>query len=322
MNKLSKHNKSKSINADLKAAHINSSYDEFMNIGSAIIQHGKLNDRIYLIKLGSEAPDQLIKEMIKIAEKNNYSKIFAKTPETLYPVFEKYGFIKEAFIPNFFKGIQKAVFTSLFCNPKRKILTDKNKLDSIITTAKNKKDLLYKSKTIEFKNYFESQYKNFTENGFKIRICTPDDALEMSEIYKKVFKTYPFPIHEPEYLISTMKKNITYFCVEIKNTFETKNKIAALSSAEMDKNMGNAEMTDFATLPEFSGNGFALFLLYEMENFIRKNNFLTAYTIARAASFGMNITFAKMNYIYSGRLINNTNISGAIESMNIWYKNL
>jgi putative beta-lysine N-acetyltransferase len=260
--------------------------------------------------------------MIKIAEKNNYSKIFAKTPETLYPVFEKYGFIKEAFIPNFFKGIQKAVFTSLFCNPKRKILTDKNKLDSIITTAKNKKDLLYKSKTIEFKNYFESQYKNFTENGFKIRICTPDDALEMSEIYKKVFKTYPFPIHEPEYLISTMKKNITYFCVEIKNTFETKNKIAALSSAEMDKNMGNAEMTDFATLPEFSGNGFALFLLYEMENFIRKNNFLTAYTIARAASFGMNITFAKMNYIYSGRLINNTNISGAIESMNIWYKNL
>ncbi|MDD4047577.1 MAG: putative beta-lysine N-acetyltransferase, partial [Clostridia bacterium] len=39
-------------------------------------------------------------------------------------------------------------------------------------------------------------------------------------------------------------------------------------------------------------------------------------------SYGMNISFAKHRYQYCGTLINNTNISGSIESMNVWYKAL
>lgn len=37
---------------------------------------------------------------------------------------------------------------------------------------------------------------------------------------------------------------------------------------------------------------------------------------------GMNITFSKAGYTYSGCLINNTNIAGRIESMNIWHTRL
>jgi hypothetical protein len=44
------------------------------------------------------------------------------------------------------------------------------------------------------------------------------------------------------------------------------------------------------------------------------------FTIARARSTGMNVTFAKNGYSFAGTLINNTNISGRIESMNVWYK--
>jgi len=47
-----------------------------------------------------------------------------------------------------------------------------------------------------------------------------------------------------------------------------------------------------------------------------------AETIARAMSTGMNITFACCGYNYAGTLVNNTNISGSIESMNVWYKNI
>ena len=36
----------------------------------------------------------------------------------------------------------------------------------------------------------------------------------------------------------------------------------------------------------------------------------------------MNITFAKAGYTYGGRLINNTNISGQIESIKVWYREL
>jgi predicted hydrocarbon binding protein len=59
-----------------------------------------------------------------------------------------------------------------------------------------------------------------------------------------------------------------------------------------------------------------------MENQMRLSKMLTAYTIARSVSHGINITFARAGYTYGGRLINNTNISGKIESMNVWYKSL
>ncbi|HQA81666.1 MAG TPA: hypothetical protein PLV96_12800 [Methanoregulaceae archaeon] len=47
-----------------------------------------------------------------------------------------------------------------------------------------------------------------------------------------------------------------------------------------------------------------------------------AYTIARAKSYSINITFARGGYEYGGLLPNNTNISGTIEDMNVWYKRL
>jgi len=59
-----------------------------------------------------------------------------------------------------------------------------------------------------------------------------------------------------------------------------------------------------------------------MEKYMTRSGFCLLYTIARAASFGMNTTFARANYQYGGTLINNTQISGSIESMNIWYKEL
>ena len=43
----------------------------------------------------------------------------------------------------------------------------------------------------------------------------------------------------------------------------------------------------------------------------------TVYTIARAVSYGMNITFAKQGYVYGGAPFQNTHISGSIENMNI-----
>ena len=50
--------------------------------------------------------------------------------------------------------------------------------------------------------------------------------------------------------------------------------------------------------------------------------YLTGYTIARALSPGMNITFARAGYRFGGLLWNNTQICGRLEPMNIWYKSL
>ena len=134
--------------------------------------------------------------------------------------------------------------------------------------------------------------------------------------FKEVFESYPFPIHDPVYLQKTMKSHIQYFYVSDRGRF------VALSSAEMNHSCKNVEMTDFATLQAYRGRGLAVHLLGTMEKEMKERGIKTAYTIARAVSAGMNITFAKMGYAFSGTLINNTNISGNIESMNIWYKRL
>ncbi|HYQ58419.1 MAG TPA: GNAT family N-acetyltransferase, partial [Draconibacterium sp.] len=96
----------------------------------------------------------------------------------------------------------------------------------------------------------------------------------------------------------------------------------ALASAEVDEKGKNAEMTDFATLPQYRGKNFSVLLLAEIEKAMKKQDFSTLYTIARLNSIGMNKTFLKMNYCYSGTLIKNTHIAGKLESMNVLYKHI
>ena len=103
---------------------------------------------------------------------------------------------------------------------------------------------------------------------------------------------------------------------------ERDGRLVALASAEMAPADGNAEMTDFATLPELRGQGAAQGLLTAMERAMAERAMPTVFTIARAYSTGMNVTFAKSGYTFGGTLTGNTNIGGAVESMNVWYKHL
>jgi putative beta-lysine N-acetyltransferase len=150
----------------------------------------------------------------------------------------------------------------------------------------------------------------------RVEKTTPTDAEEMTAVYKEVFESYPFPIHNAEYIRKTMANDVVYFCIR------EDGKIVSLSSAEMDTSSQTVEMTDFATLSKYRGAGYAVQLLDRMEDEMVNRDIRTAYTIARALSPGMNVTFAKMGYAFAGTLINNTNISGSIESMNVWYKHL
>ena len=81
-------------------------------------------------------------------------------------------------------------------------------------------------------------------------------------------------------------------------------------------------MTDFATSKKYLGNSLSVLLLGTMEKEMKKQGIKTLYTIARLNSIPMNKTFLRFNYTYSGTLVNNTNIAGQIESMNVYYKHL
>ena len=81
-------------------------------------------------------------------------------------------------------------------------------------------------------------------------------------------------------------------------------------------------MTDFATAPAARGASLARHLLARMDEDLAAKGFCTAYTIARAASAGMNICFARGGYTWGGTLWNNTQICGKLEHMNVWHKAL
>jgi len=273
--------------------------DEIERLGNSYIQHGTFNDRIYLMKLSCKDYPDITNRLDNLAGYHGYSKIFAKVPESAGSLFRKNGYKVEASTPSFYNGEETGLFMGKILKKNRQKSSDREMIRSVLKTAQEKA-ALPDSPTLP--------------EEMQSRICVPDDAEEMAEAYRHIFETYPFPICDPDYLRETMADNVAYFAVECEG------KIVSLASSDMYKDDGHVEMTDFATLPEYRRNGLATFLLSVMEEEMRKQGLKLSYTIARALSYGMNITFSRMGYQYSGTLLNNTNISGRLESMNVWYK--
>lgn len=266
------------------------------------VQHGKENDRVYLMKINKHDIDIILDELIQLARTNKYSKIFCKVPKSIVPLFFADGYILEAFIPKFYNQKEDVFFVSKFLNSDRLLHIEKEKL-------KNLNQLL---------SEIPQKKKNLKKipSGYSIRKLNKSDVEKITEIYLDVFESYPFPIHNPDYILKTMAKNVHYFGVE------NDGNLVALASSEVDAGGKNAEMTDFATIQNHGGKNLASLLLMEMEKEMEKQGVKTLYTIARLNSIPMNKTFLRFDYEYSGTLIKNTNISGKIESMNVYFKHI
>ncbi len=271
-----------------------------IRIGQSEIQHGKANDRVYLMKLSKADFPDIINRVDALAAQEGYTKIFAKVPAWARQGFEDRGYAVEASVPDFYDGKENACFMARYPDPGRKDRADRETIAQIVRTAMIAPKLDAPD----------------LPRGFTHAVLTPEEAGELAALYKTVFKSYPFPIFDAGYLKETMAGHVVYFGIR------EGERLAASSSCEMDVAHKNVEMTDFATLDAYRSKGFASFLLVQMEREMRRRGMATAYTIARSMSYGMNITFAKNRYTFAGTLFNNTDISGEIESMNVWYKAL
>ena len=275
--------------------------DTIKTIGSSIIQHGPVNDRVYLMKLHpNDAPD-FVEYLDRLAVSRGYSKVFAKVPRWSVSRFIAAEYELEAAIPDFFPDGIAACFLGKYFSDARRREPQPQLVKKVLAVAKAQEPVCRLAPLPE---------------GFTMRQAREGDVAGMAAVYRTVFATYPFPIHEPGYLQAAMYSGNVFYGVW------KGEEIVALASAEIDPSSRAAEMTDFATLPEYRGNGFALHLLRRMEEAARYRGIRALYTIARAYSYGMNITFARSGYRFGGTLTNNTNISGSLESMNVWYKTL
>ncbi len=270
--------------------------DQIIEMGGSLIHHGPASDRAYLLKLGGEAAE-IACRLEGLARREGYSKIIAKVPEEAHPCFAQAGFRAEGSVPRYYRGEVDLFFMAKYLSPDRRQAGEPEKVAQVLAAAR-------------------SRGPEPAPEDLPCRRAAPQDAEAMAALYRRVFDSYPFPIHDPDYLRRTMEENVVYFGIWRGGA------PVALASAEIDLGAKSAEMTDFATDPQHRGGGKATALLATMEKEMRRRAIPTVYTIARAVSFGMNLTFAKRGYLYGGTLTRNTQISGSLECMNIWYKHL
>ena len=277
--------------------------DIIESIGSGtIIQHGKQSNRVYIMKLLKEDLALAISHCNTIALEYGYTKIFAKVPAWATPVMKANGYITEAQIPGFYNNSETAFFLAKFLNSDRLLDIPNDDLAGLTNLL--------------IENPYANKTPDFTCE-YSAKVLTEQDVHYITALYKKVFDSYPFPIFEDEYILQTMKEGVVYFGV-----FASSDVLAAVSSAEIDYKGKNAEMTDFATDSNFRGKSLANYLLQVMEKHLQAIGVPTAYTISRLKEPAITKTFMKSGYLYSGTLLNNTQIAGSIETMNVFYKKI
>lgn len=277
------------------------SSDLIETYGHSLVQHGPANDRVYLMKLSRRDLPHIVDHLDTLAGQHGYSKIFAKVPASAREHFEQNGYRLEAVIPNMYRGRDDGLFMARYYDRQRMIDPAEELVREVLQTAQ--------------KQARRGRPKKLSRE-VDCRLASPADCRQMSRLYRLVFASYPFPIQDPDYLRETMADNVIYAGVW------EQQRLVALASAEVDRKMANAELTDFATDPGCRGRGMATLLLGRLEALMADTDIRTCYTIARATSYGMNITFARHNYDFAGTLIKNTQIAGSLESMNIWHKQL
>lgn len=266
----------------------------------SVISHGNGSDRVYLMDLHPSDFPQIIEHLGKIAKEHSYGKIFAKIPAKYGPAFINAGYVNEASIPGFYNNREDALFLMKYGNEER----SKPEIEAMDSFQK----LLLDSANTKL---------SALGKGYGMRPLKESDTPAMVPVFKEVFETYPFPVYDPKFLIKSMREDDTrYFGAFYEG------ELIGISSAECNTQKKNAEMTDFAVIPSHRGKKLANHLLLLMETTLAADGFKTLYTIARLHSLPMNKTFYNHEYRYSGTLIRNTQISGKIESMNVWYKKI
>ncbi|MCF1426853.1 MAG: putative beta-lysine N-acetyltransferase [Shewanella sp.] len=276
-------------------------FDICSSLKGASVQFGPNSDRVYLMSMQQGSPSVLAKAMRQLAKEQMLGKLIAKVRQSDAEPFLQQGFVEEACLPGYFGshglgGGEDALLLAAYPDSQRQ----------------------YESGSADYDRVLELATMNITpfvpNRNWQIIPLDQGHVHEMAHLYREVFPTYPFPIYDGEYLRQMMAKNVRYYGIKFQS------RLVALASAEQDAENLAVEMTDFATLPEFRGQHLAGSLLATMESEMQQSGYQLAYTIARAASVSMNRTFARQGYEYQGRLINNTQISGNLESMNIWSK--
>ncbi len=234
-----------------------------------------------------------------LADANDFDKVFFKAHAADWQTFLTFGYQLEGILKYYFNGDDAYVmskFRSVNRAHNRLVIEEDNLIEALM-----RKPVEYEPKPLP--------------EGWSIVRCTLDHIPQLVAVYRDVFETYPSPLTHPDYISQTMDRSVIYRAV-----IDDEGRIVSAASAELDTKHSNAEMTDCATLRTHRGMGLMFHLLDRLCDDLTEMGIRTPFTLARAASFGMNLVFYRLGFEFCGRLVNNCDIYGQFEDMNIWVR--
>jgi putative beta-lysine N-acetyltransferase len=259
------------------------------------------NRRLKVVHYDATDYTEMIRRLAWLAESNDFDKIFVKAGRDDFQKFLSHGYMMEGVLRYYFRG-NDAYVLSRFSS------TSRVQNDDLVEEAQLVEELIYNSEPA-------TDLRPLPEDVELVR-ARKSDIPALVSIYRSVFETYPSPLTSADFIKSTMERDV-FYRMAMKN-----GEALAVASADVDRKHSNAEMTDCATFPHARGQGLMQHILLALEEDLREQEIMTAYTLARAGSVGMNRVFFRLGYEFSGRLVNNCDIFGQFEDMNIWVKRL
>lgn len=257
------------------------------------------NERISILSYSLKTVDgavQLDRFLQRAALANGATKIWVKSCQGHALLFSQLGYRQEARIHNYFGQDEDAVIYARFFGDRH--------------VSPNPK---VNQEVLQLVNGCSQESPSGLPVEYEFKFASEDEMPELALLYSRVFSTYPNPIHDPDYLVSTLE-HVLYGII-----YRAGRPVAA-ASADINQRLQNAEMTDFATLPSARGKGLASYLLARLERELVGQGIYSFYTICRSTSPSINLVFAKQGYRYTGTLVNNCNIGGGLEDMNVYCK--
>ena len=260
----------------------------------------EFNSRIKLIQYSRNDVEALLQHLEELAKEKDIGKVLIYANPEDISFFEELGFQREGEISGFFQG-NPACILSRFLEEDRALQKDEEKKDEIVEMAEQVESI---------------KERPLLDPKYQLRHATKEDAEQLAELYQLVFETYPTPIHDPDFIRKCMDHDV-YFTVVTDG-----NRIVSSASADVFTHFQCAEITDCATHPEHRGNGLLSAIIYDLELRMKEMGIAHLFSLTRAVSTGMNMVISKLGFEYKGRLIQNSQISGDFEDMNIWVKEL
>lgn len=266
----------------------------------AVLFLDQYNQRIKILEYRVTDMEAFILRVRVLAVANGLDKIVAMATHDDWQEFLRFGYVLEAVIRHYHRG-EDAFVVSKFRSQER--LTSTALMEEVLLIEKIMADR-------------RPQAPPVLPEGFTVELASRADIPELVGLYGAIFESYPSPLIHTSYLETVFGED-TIFAV-----CRHRGAIAAAASIELHAGDLAAEMTDCATLAHHRGRGLMTHLLRFLEGELERRGYVCAYTMARARSYGMNAVFHGMGYEFMGRLVNNCDIFGAYEDMNIWVRRL